>query len=142
MTGLPDAYFPPLEKTKRIIGSYLQITLCIFYVSCVNAGIFYVHAYISRYPLRNLVDVHHLADGPFSIPTVLTNLALALLIQATNAFFMPFATRMTKVENHRTETEFEDQLIVKPSVPMWETTGFRTTFAPLKYLMMSLLGVE
>ena len=113
MTGLPDAYFPPRDKVKRILGSYVQIVLCIFYVSCVNAGIFYVHAYVSRYPLRNYVDFHHLADGPFGIPTVVTNLALALLIQWTNALFMPFATRMTRVENHRTETDFEDQLIAK-----------------------------
>ena len=113
VTGLPDAYFPPRDKVKRILGSYIQIVLCIFYVSCVNAGIFYVHAYVSRYPLRNYVDFHHLADGPFGVPTVVTNLALALLIQWTNALFMPFATRMTRVENHRTETDFEDQLIAK-----------------------------
>ena len=77
VTGLPDAYFPPRDKVKRILGSYVQIVLCIFYVSCVNAGIFYVHAYVSRYPLRNYVDFHHLADGPFGVPTVVTNLALA-----------------------------------------------------------------
>ena len=93
VTGLPDTFFPAWEKTKRMASSYLQILLCMVYVSCVNAGVFYMHAYVSRWPLAQHLELHYFLTGPFSVPTVLTNIVLALVIQFTNGHFMQFARR-------------------------------------------------
>ena len=113
VTGLPEKYFPDDTKARLVFGSYMQVLLCMTYVSCVNAGVFYTYAYVSRYPLDGYLKVHPFFTGRFALARVMTNLVLALIIQVTNRVFMPFATRMTVVENHRTETEFEDNLIAK-----------------------------
>jgi len=63
---------------------------------------------------------------------VVTNLVLALIIQVTNRVFMPFATRMTVVENHRTETMFEDNLIAKVFV-----FQFVNSYGALFYVSMA-----
>ncbi|KAH8056750.1 intracellular chloride channel [Aureococcus anophagefferens] len=113
VTGMPEAYFPDSEKARRIACSYLQVILCMVYVSAVNAGVFYTYAYVSRWPVQGLLDFNAFFSGGFALAKIITNLLLALIIQFTNGFFMPFATRMNFIENHRTETAFEDNLIAK-----------------------------
>lgn len=132
VTGLPDAYFPDSEKSRRITCSYLQVLLCMVYVSAVNSGVFYVYAYVSRWPIEGYVYVHPFFTGNFSLTRIICNFTLAMVIQLTNGYFMPFATRMNFIENHRTETAFEDALIAKVFV-----FQFVNSYGALFYVAMS-----
>ena len=132
VTGMPEAYFPDSEKARRIACSYLQVILCMVYVSAVNAGVFYTYAYVSRWPVQGLLDFNAFFSGGFALAKIITNLLLALIIQFTNGFFMPFATRMNFIENHRTETAFEDNLIAKVFV-----FQFVNSYGALFYVAMA-----
>jgi len=46
-------------------GSYVQVLLCMTYVSCVNAGVFYTYAYVSRWPLDQYTRAHPFFTGRF-----------------------------------------------------------------------------
>ncbi|KAJ1451508.1 calcium-activated chloride channel-domain-containing protein [Pelagophyceae sp. CCMP2097] len=114
VTGMEEKYFPPTEKLRRTVVSYLQVALCMLYVALLNAGVFYMYAFLSRWPsLHAFPDASKWFPNGFLIVSYATNFALALIILVTNALFMPFATYMNNEENHRTETEYEDQLIAK-----------------------------
>ncbi|KAH8053242.1 intracellular chloride channel [Aureococcus anophagefferens] len=63
VTGMPEAYFPDSEKARRIACSYLQVILCMVYVSAVNAGVFYTYAYVSRWPVQGLLDFNAFFSG-------------------------------------------------------------------------------
>ncbi|MEM7519290.1 MAG: anoctamin, partial [Planctomycetota bacterium] len=44
--GMPVKYFAPAEKSRRVCQSYVQIVLCMLYVTTINAGVFWAYAYI------------------------------------------------------------------------------------------------
>ncbi|KAJ8603789.1 hypothetical protein CTAYLR_000190 [Chrysophaeum taylorii] len=112
VTGLPEQYFPPSEKVERVIVSYVQIVLLMLYVTTINAGIFYAYAYISRFPYQQVFAFSWFPKS-WNMPQILTHVTLALVIQCTNEFFMPLASYLNSIENHRTETQYEDNLIAK-----------------------------
>ena len=111
VTGLPEKYFPDSEKMWRSVNSYVQIALCMVYISTVNAGVFFTYAFLAKYPYQNYTSFG--LPNIFSVPRVVMNLALALIIQITNGMFMPLAITMNETENHRTETQYFDNLIGK-----------------------------
>lgn len=112
VTGLPDLYFPERVKIARIISSYLQIALCLLYVATINAGVFYSQAYLSRFPYQKLFAFAFFPKR-YNLPQIMTHVTLAAIIELTNRVFMPLATYLNTVENHRTETQYEDNLIAK-----------------------------
>lgn len=112
VTGLPEQYFPVSEKFTRVLLSYLQITLYLLYVLTLNAGIFYANAYISRYPYQNIFALS-IFPKAWNMPQILTNITLAAFIQINNEFFMPMASYLNSKENHRTDTQYDDNLIAK-----------------------------
>jgi len=109
---MPIQYFPPGEKAKRIILSYLQVILCMLYVATINAGIFYIYAYISRYPYQDSLAFSFFPKN-YNLPLILTFLTIATVTTISNEFFMPFASHLNTIENHVTDTQFEDNLILK-----------------------------
>ena len=110
--GMPEQYFAPSEKRRRTLLSYLQIILCMVYVTTINAGVFFLYAHLSRYPYQSLLAFSFFPKY-YNLPLILTHLLLALVIQVTNYYFVPFAQFLNTVENHRTDTEYEDNLIAK-----------------------------
>lgn len=112
VTGLGVQYFPAREKANRVLQSYVQICLYILYILTLNAGVFYAQAYISRYPYQDSLAFSTFPKS-WNLPGILTNVTLAAMIQVTSAIFMPLATYLNELENHRTETQFEDALIAK-----------------------------
>jgi len=110
--GMPVQYFAPSEKSRRVLSSYFQICLCMLYVTTINAGVFYAHAYISRYPFQDSFAFSFFPKY-YNLPLILTHLVLATVVTVTNQYFMPFAKYLNGAENHRTDTEYEDNLIAK-----------------------------
>jgi cytochrome bd-type quinol oxidase subunit 2 len=96
-------FFPSHVKDKR-----KNISLsAIFGLSCVVVGIV-VSIYVIRYYLAKSSD-KDVRKSAQSVASILN----ALQIQVTNFVYSFIATALTDFENHRTDTEYEDSMVLK-----------------------------
>ena len=103
VNGKMAKFFPPAEFKKRQHYSNFIITLMILLVICCVAFIFFLQILISR---SNNPNVQNFGS---TFASVLN----AVQIQVLNIIYEKVAVSLTRNENYRTDTAFEDALIAK-----------------------------
>lgn len=102
--GKMRKYFSPAERKKRSFFSYflisMMVLLVIAFVACIFVMKFYMVIESEDATVNSL-------GGPLS------SIANAVQIQVLNHFYSQLAIYLTNRENHRTDTDYEDALIVK-----------------------------
>jgi hypothetical protein len=97
-------YFSPSERAKRMLYSYFIISLMILLViTCVSL------IFLAQYFLNERVSDDQVKSDGSSV----TSIGSAIQIVVLKMIYGQIAENLTEHENHRTETEFEDSLIVK-----------------------------
>ena len=99
ITGEPEEHYPP---EKRQVKFYLSVLIALICTAIVAAGIALVLAF--RYFL-----IQHLGAGAAVIPGILNGLMIAVF----NGIYEVLAEILTHWENHKTQTSYDDALIVK-----------------------------
>jgi len=95
------ANFPDSARTGFIILSYLVLFLCILLDMAMNGGLFALEIlYLDKH--------HYLSNLSWGVSVV-----LACLITVGSHFFKPVSRVLTDMENHRTETDYEDAQVGK-----------------------------
>lgn len=97
--GKEMLYFPPTEYRQRVVFSICVILAFLMLVVGVIACI-----YVLRFSLQK--DIGFYASGVSSCLNVLQ-------ITSFNLAYQTIAVRLNNLENHRTETQYEDALIAK-----------------------------
>ena len=95
--GKKIKYFPTAQRNMLITVSSIAITLAI----CIVIGIVSV-IYVLRYMVL-----------PESSAQTIASICNSVQIQITNLLYSMLANALTEMENYRTETEFEDSMIMK-----------------------------
>ncbi len=98
--GSPTFHFPEKTRRWRLRQSFIVTFLSILLVIGVVASI-----YIVRFQLTDA-----LGDG---YAQTIASIINAIVIQITNYTYNLVAISLTDYENHRTNTEYEDQIIMK-----------------------------
>ncbi|CAM9205929.1 unnamed protein product [Chrysoparadoxa australica] len=102
--GKEMLYFPPSERNARVRWASAVI---LFLIICVIACIASIYA-LKWYLVYEL-------DAPWGAKygATIAAIANAIQIQVLNFVYRGIAVKLVEYENHRTETKFEDSLIVK-----------------------------
>ncbi|CAM9434451.1 unnamed protein product [Discosporangium mesarthrocarpum] len=106
--GKPVDYFPPAESRKRFFLSQTVIFGLIMVVVSAVASIFWL-----KYFLTQPAQAEKLVVAGTSLATVIPPLANAIQIQLMNLVYGNIAIWLNDLENHRTDTAYEDNLIAK-----------------------------
>lgn len=132
--GLPEKYFPPSSKAKRVLFSWVVIATCSLGVLWVVIAIFILKARLTitsnflgsrksfrdanlhrNKPVRNwgVLRSWNLVDFSTQVPGIVVSLINALQIFALEPVFSSLARWLTNYECHKTDTQFEDSLTGK-----------------------------
>ena len=99
VTGQFELYYPPGERRNKLLYSQSVITVSVILVlGCVAA------IYVMRFILESYVGLY--------ASTVASTL-MTVQIQVFNIVYYSLAKNLNKQENHKTNTRFEDALVVK-----------------------------
>ena len=98
--GAEFKYFPEKTKTERVVYSLTVVTCMILMVIGVVTGI-----YVLRFAIQNT------SSAPYA--SLVASMLNTIQIQVFNMIYASLSVRLTNYENHRTDTEFEDAMIVK-----------------------------
>ncbi|KDO33291.1 hypothetical protein SPRG_02100 [Saprolegnia parasitica CBS 223.65] len=111
--GSKMRYFSPEVRTKRVLASLLLIFALILLVIGAVASIFVFRIFAERgRPLYEYTTLRmNGKDVPLASPIAST--LNAIQIQVMNGIYTTIAVRLNNYENHRTDTEYEDNLIAK-----------------------------
>ncbi|EQC34252.1 hypothetical protein SDRG_08454 [Saprolegnia diclina VS20] len=108
-----DLKLDPEVRTKRVLASLLLIFALILLVIGAVASIFVFRIFAERgRPLYEYTTLNmNGKDVPLASPIAST--LNAIQIQVMNGIYTTIAVRLNNYENHRTDTEYEDNLIAK-----------------------------
>lgn len=109
ITGVKEPYFDPSDRLPRILSGMAAIIIMIFLVIIFIVAVIMYRVVISMLMFENK-DLRSQASMIASLSAAVVNL---LLIMAVGRVYEKLALRLTQWEMHRTQTEFEDQLIFK-----------------------------
>jgi anoctamin-10/anoctamin-7 len=121
VTGRPYLFFSREEKHMRLFKSSSIIFGFIIVVIGVVASIFVLRLVLSR--------VDDLVVGDIQLAGIICSLLNAVQIQVLNMIYGWAAIALNNYENHRTDTQYEDNLIAKTFV-----FQFVNSFAALIYV--------
>ena len=102
--GKPTKYFNRWTRSKRAFKSNLLICGMVLVVIGVVICIF---------AIRVAINKAEVAFAGVDLGGVVASVLIALQIQILNRFFGECAIKLNDLENHRTDTEYEDALIAK-----------------------------
>ncbi|KAJ8601154.1 hypothetical protein CTAYLR_008490 [Chrysophaeum taylorii] len=128
--GMPVLFFSRREQLRAYVASYLVVCASLVGVLAVLAAAFTMQAFIANRPIAT-----HLGSGkPLNFDGRRLGLIVSHVVIALTSFFgcdtlRPVATRLNELENHRTETQFEDNLIAKVFI-----FRFVISYGPLFYI--------
>ncbi|KAG5190771.1 calcium-activated chloride channel-domain-containing protein [Tribonema minus] len=106
--GRPIDYFPRSEATKRFVFSATVITALVCVVIAAVASIFLLKEFLVAEPQHDRMQV-----AGVDLTTIIPSLCNAVQIQIMNAIYGSVAIWLNDLENHRTDTAYEDNLIAK-----------------------------
>ncbi|KAF0686061.1 Aste57867_22123 [Aphanomyces stellatus] len=114
--GKPMRYFNPKQQRSRMCASLVFIFVLILMVLAAVAAIF-IFRYFAK-DGNSLAETFTIHYGPnkekhFNFSVVIGATLNAVQIQIMNGIYSTIAVRLNNFENHRTETEYEDNLIAK-----------------------------
>ena len=118
INGGPDTYFPASEKNKRVAASQSIIVLCAICVLGAVLAIFLLKAVLEAPPVDLIFAIPGSLMGgqPYPIGGIFASVVNAVQIQVMNNMYSRVAHFLNALENHRTETLYEDNLIAKTFV--------------------------
>jgi len=99
--GNPMIYFDPGSASERAAQSYSVIVSFILMVVGVVTAI-----YILRWSMQKRAE-----EAPYA--STVASILNSAQITIFNMIYLKLASHLTKLENHRTDTQYEDNLIVK-----------------------------
>jgi len=117
VTGQPTLYFPSHLRFKRQLKSFGVIFTSASIVIAALALMFFI-----RYVVTNTPSISAYANE-------LSSLAIALQIEFLNYYFQGIALTLNDNENHQTETDYGDALIMKAFI-----FQFLNSFSSLLYV--------
>ena len=139
ITGFPAIYFSPRAKRRRYCLSYLVVVVLLIAAALIHAGAFVMQAYIANRPIATqLGDAFALVSSPSRTFAMSSGRRIGLifshLVIATTSYFgvdlfKPIGEYLNTLENHRTETQYEDNLIAKGFI-----FRFVVAYGPLFYI--------
>ncbi|OQR89416.1 hypothetical protein ACHHYP_06299 [Achlya hypogyna] len=111
--GKSMRYFSPEKRSKRVLASLLFIFALILLVIGAVTAIFVFRFFAQKdQPLYSYTTItYNGKDIPLASPIAST--LNAIQIQVMNGLYMTIAVRLNNFENHRTDTQYEDNLIAK-----------------------------
>jgi hypothetical protein len=121
VTGENYVYFPSSAKMRRFSQSAMVISVFVVAVLAAVAGIFILKLILSRIAV--------LTQGGVGFGGIIASIANSVVIQVMNAIYGEVAITLTNYENHRTDTEYEDNLVTKTFI-----FQFINSYAPLFYI--------
>ena len=117
--GKPILHYPDKIKRQRIFKS-MYVTVLLILCVCGAVGlVFYI----------KFVMITSDDESVASMAGTVSSIANALLIQTLNTLYHDYAVELNERENHRTETEYENSLIIKLFC-----FNFVNSYAPLYYI--------
>jgi len=108
ITGQTELYYPTLTKYKHMTYTQSIITVFIGIVAICIVAIFFLKAFLLDSP-----NDKNIAIGGTALGGIIASLLNAIQIQIFNAIYGWASIKLNDFENHRTDTEYEDNLIVK-----------------------------
>ncbi|XP_078259191.1 anoctamin-7-like isoform X2 [Rhinoraja longicauda] len=123
ITGEPDAYY---STSRQRLKFALSFSVGILMVGCVFISVLAVAVYKTWAGFRTTDSG---SFERFCLTTVISSLLNALSILLLRIAYRRIAMRMTKWENHRTQTEYNDALIIKSFA-----FQFANSYSPLFYI--------
>ena len=107
--GSPAIHFPVSDSIKRKALGYVVTVAFVIADAFLVYSIFQLKGQMNVEPMRTQFTVLGILPLGAVIPSVLQ----AVLIGAMSAAWKSTSLALTVMENHRTDTQFEDSLIVK-----------------------------
>ncbi|OQS02860.1 hypothetical protein THRCLA_04808 [Thraustotheca clavata] len=112
--GSKVRYFSPEVRTKRVLSSLLIIFALVLLVIGVVAAIFVFRNLAEEEgPLHKYTTIRYGENKTFPLGSPIASTLNAIQIQVMNGLYMSIAVKLNNYENHRTDTEYEDNLIAK-----------------------------
>jgi anoctamin-10/anoctamin-7 len=108
VTGRMELFYPRLEKYKHMTYTQTIITLFIGVVAVCIVAIFFLKAFLLESPRDKEVAI-----GGTALGGIIASLLNAVQIQIFNFLYGEISIKLNDIENHRTDTEYEDNLILK-----------------------------
>lgn len=105
VTGKHVLYFPPSERFRRSTRSYIAVLFSLTIAVGVLSLILFIRYLISYF-----------TNAPRGLSQVVTSILVSIQIESLNAYYVRGAILLNNNENYRTETEYEDSLILKTFV--------------------------
>ncbi|CCI41018.1 unnamed protein product [Albugo candida] len=130
--GSLTKYFCPKQKWRRVAFSWLVISLLILIVFFLVSCIFYL-----RYDLTKGSDSIHLVVANYRVGPMLAAVANVVQITIMTRIYNHFSIRLNDQENHRTDVEYENSLILKTVI-----FQFVNNFSGLFYSAFIKNGLE
>jgi hypothetical protein len=116
LTGRPEIQYPYKERLFKMAQSY---AILLVVMAIMGFGILFIFA------------VRHLFHNSFPFwGRVIFMFVLALTVEATNLLFIKLAMRLNKRENHRTDRDYDANLLAKTF-----TFKAATNYGPLIYIL-------
>lgn len=134
ITGVKEPHFPERERIPRIISGFAVITIMICLVIIFIIAVIMYRVLISI-PLFQNKTLRGKAALIASISSAVVNL---ILIMSLGKVYEKLAFKMTQWEMHRTQTEFEDQLIFK--VFIFQFVNFYSSIFYIAFFKGRLVG--
>lgn len=101
VTGKTVVYFPNGERSRRAFRSYMAVLSSLTVAVGVLALLLFVRKVIA------------MTDAPPGLADIVTSIFISIQIELLNSYYVRWAIALNNYENHRTQTEFEDALIIK-----------------------------
>ncbi|XP_051882445.1 anoctamin-7-like isoform X2 [Pristis pectinata] len=123
ITGEPEAYYSPSRQRLKFV---LSFSVGIIMVGCVFISVLAVVVYKTwaRFRVTDSKSLEY-----FLLTTVVGALLNALSISIMRKVYQVIAVKMTNWENHRTQTDYNDALIIKLFA-----FQFANSYSPLFYI--------
>lgn len=106
--GSEMLYFSPIEKEKRAWLSRIVVFLCILVDLVCVGSVFVLQYFLEQDPLHQYLTFPY-----FSMAPIISALLNALVSGVLNTIFFEVAIMLNDAENQRTDTDYEDALVVK-----------------------------
>ncbi|KAF4323256.1 hypothetical protein BBO99_00001540 [Phytophthora kernoviae] len=132
INGKSTRYFPPREKLKRVAYSWVVISFLILVVFVIVSSIFML-----TYDLTKGRDSEKLVLDDFKYGSIVSSVANVIQITIMTKIYNYVSVVLVDQENHRTDMEYENSLIVKTVI-----FQFVNNYAGLFYVAFLKEGFE
>mmetsp|Transcript_102855 Transcript_102855/g.160464 ORF Transcript_102855/g.160464 Transcript_102855/m.160464 type:complete len:777 (+) Transcript_102855:320-2650(+) len=125
----------PFYPWRKRAGTYVLSLSCIL-VTAILCSLCMLTALWARHLTKDM-----LPDNVRSNRIIIFQIGLAILVEITNSVFTTVAERLTDMENHRTQTEYERHLLIKVMVFKFVNSYFVLYYIAFLKKPLNLFGM-